>query len=302
LLDKIEVNYSLCGLPLVALLILLVGCSGDPHPSKNASARILGESGQNRLHIPASPSDYEAIGDPDAKFRIGMTRLKNDEIDKGIKALKKASSWGNAHAMFHLGALHFGGIARNGSHVLKPFIYAALSDAEWPRNLKTMVSYERAFSWFKKSAELENSDAQYAVGYLLARGVGVEKDLALAKTYLEKAFQNGQYLSGLDLAELTDSFTEQEYFLLPAAKKNVPDAMYELAMLYLIVGSLKGASTEILKAGLSLEDEELIKMATDTFEENTGGMPWGSNYDEKADYWGKKAYNSGIEDAIMFVL
>ena len=50
---------------------------------------------------------------------------------------------------------------------------------------------KQARSWFKKAAELGNSDAQYNLAMLYLNGVGGNKDLVLAKYWLTQAQKNG---------------------------------------------------------------------------------------------------------------
>ena len=52
-------------------------------------------------------------------------------------------------------------------------------------------NYYKAFDYYFRAAAKDNHTAQFSVGYMLAEGIGVEKNLTLAEKYLEISAENG---------------------------------------------------------------------------------------------------------------
>ncbi len=72
---------------------------------------------------------------------------------------------------------------------------------------------EEAVAWFKKSAELGDPDGQYGLGSMIAAGEGVERDLAAARGWMEKAASQGHVLA---INLLAQSYINGQLGLTPA--------------------------------------------------------------------------------------
>ena len=59
-----------------------------------------------------------------------------------------------------------------------------------------------AFKWYSKAAEHNESDAQYNIGLMYLKGEGTEKNVQLAKQWLQLASNQGD----LDAKELLKTF------------------------------------------------------------------------------------------------
>ena len=62
--------------------------------------------------------------------------------------------------------------------------------------MKTVAAYppqddKQAVSWFQKSAEQGDADAQYILGYMYAEGRGVPQDDKQAVSWFQKAAEQG---------------------------------------------------------------------------------------------------------------
>ena len=71
-------------------------------------------------------------------------------------------------------------------------------------------NYEKAFSWFNKAAEQENSEAQFNLASMYFNGLGVEKNLEKAFEWIRKAALNNNIyaksiLSTIPLSSLCDN-------------------------------------------------------------------------------------------------
>ena len=75
---------------------------------------------------------------------------------------------------------------------------------------------DKAFVWFLKAAEQGNSDGQYGLGSMYAKGDGVEKDFSEAIIWIKKAAEQGHvlamrtYATALEKGELGISSDEEE--------------------------------------------------------------------------------------------
>lgn len=73
--------------------------------------------------------------------------------------------------------------------------------------------YRAALKWFNASSNNDNSNAQYALGYMYQHGIGVNCDINLAKSYYEKSANNGNSKSQFQLGFLyfSDEFPFTDY-------------------------------------------------------------------------------------------
>ena len=63
---------------------------------------------------------------------------------------------------------------------------------------------KQAFAWYKLAADQGLSSAQLNVGRMLADGIGIKKDEALARSYLEKAASHGDNRASFNLAVMEE--------------------------------------------------------------------------------------------------
>jgi len=106
----------------------------------------------------------------------------------------------------------------------------------------------QALSWFKKSAELGNAQAQVELAELYEAGDGVKKDIEQAIQWYEKAaaqdHDEAQLALGLHYLEDLEDVSEALNLLEKSAKQGNATAQYRLGLLYLGETSIKADKTK----------------------------------------------------------
>ena len=95
------------------------------------------------------------------------------DITVAVKWFTKAAEQGDLDAQINLGVMYYDG-------------------RDWLDSDYQAVSQDdkEAFKWFTKPAEQDYPIAQYALGEMYANGFGVLKDMAKAKYWIKKAYEN----------------------------------------------------------------------------------------------------------------
>ncbi len=119
-------------------------------------------------------NDMAQDNDVDAQCFLGLCYLHGNEefnffpnATKAEKWLTRAGRRGSTYAQGMLGALYFSG------------------------NYGFDKDFEKAFDWYEMAAESEDAQAEFALGYLYANGLGVERDLDLAFEWAVKSASQG---------------------------------------------------------------------------------------------------------------
>ena len=92
-----------------------------------------------------------------------------------IKYFEQAANAGNVKAMVKLGQIY----------EFEDFSFMGVKCRE-----NNFFDEKRAFYWYKKAADLGNTYAMNAVGYMYSSGIGTDRNLELAKEYINKAAEN----------------------------------------------------------------------------------------------------------------
>jgi localization factor PodJL len=103
----------------------------------------------------------------------------------------------------------------------------------------TEQNLNAASRWYQRSASQGFAMAQYRLGTLYERGLGVKVDLARAQIWYRRAAQQGNLKAMHNLAVLsaggngrTADYTAAVQWFLQAAARGLADSQYNLAMLY----------------------------------------------------------------------
>ena len=154
-------------------------------------------------------------GDPQGAFALAMAYMKGSGVDEDPKAarpfLDQAAAAGHSGALYNLGLLNI--------------------DAE-------LQDFGKAADYFRRSAELGNMDAAYALALLYKDGRGVPKDLARAAKWMKQSADENIVAAQLEYAIMlfngegiaTDEPAAARYFAKAAATNN-PVAANRLARL-----------------------------------------------------------------------
>lgn len=99
--------------------------------------------------------------------------------------------------------------------------------------------FKNAAHWFEKSAAKGLAPAQYRLGVLYERGLGVTRDPALARSWYQRAAERGNARAMHNLAVLLadgggakPEYSEAAIWFRKAAERGVKDSQYNLAILY----------------------------------------------------------------------
>lgn len=98
--------------------------------------------------------------------------------------------------------------------------------------------FKNAAHWFEKSASKGLAPAQYRLGVLYERGLGVTRDPALARSWYQRAAERGNARAMHNLAVLLadgggkPEYSEAAVWFRKAAERGVKDSQYNLAILY----------------------------------------------------------------------
>lgn len=102
----------------------------------------------------------------------------------------------------------------------------------------TLVDTNQAINWFDMAAEQDFAPAQYRLGNIYEKGIGVEQDVALAKDYYRDAAANGHVKSMHNLGVIYASNGEHQDLTLAAewfkrgADYGVKDSQVNIGILY----------------------------------------------------------------------
>lgn len=142
-------------------------------------------------------------GDVDAQYDIAVMYLSGQEVErdihKGIKWLKTASENGNIYAQTRLGVAYLQGIGvrQNNEEALKWLEQASSHGYLKAYTMlgiyytKAEINYPKALDLFKTASDFNEPLAQYFLGEMYYSGMGVQKNLDVAKEYFGKACDNG---------------------------------------------------------------------------------------------------------------
>lgn len=135
-------------------------------------------------------------------------------IDLGIKYLKKSCDMNNTEALIFYGIL-----CTEGKVVIK--------------------DYQKAKECFEKAADLGNSEGYNEIGIIYVEGMGIPQDKELAKEYFEKAANLGNKYAYMNLSDIyyigigTDKDVDKAIFYLDkAAELNHVPAINTLGCMY----------------------------------------------------------------------
>eukprot|EP00741_Cyanophora_paradoxa_P011722 tig00020563_g11326.t1 len=103
-----------------------------------------------------------------------------------------------------------------------------------------------AARWYRKGAEMGYSVSQFNLGVLYEYGQGVPIDLAVARTWYEKAAKQDLPMATSALARLSASPADALKARIDAANKGLPEEMYNLGLAYL--RGRDGASRSVQEA------------------------------------------------------
>lgn len=98
---------------------------------------------------------------------------------------------------------------------------------------------KKAFAWFNKGATHNHNEAQYQVGYMYKKGLGVNQDNKLAMEWYKKAASNGHNKAQYKIGKMYRygdgtyrNYKQAEEWYKKAANNGNVDAMYDLGYLY----------------------------------------------------------------------
>ncbi len=184
------------------------------------------------------------LGDTDAMRFLGLIYsdgkyVEKDE-EKSLEWYRKAANMGSAFAIRSLGEI-FGvspDKAANAEDATAMFdrgkMFLKASNAEQTLRLTITATdiqnAQRAFYWFKKSAEAGNADAMYYLGWMYYKGsdVGLEFDPKKAKEWFQKAANAGNE----NAKQQIDKVDKGACYITTAVCGSLhqPDDCYELTM------------------------------------------------------------------------
>lgn len=117
-------------------------------------------------------------GEDEANFQLGKIFYQKKDLDKAYEYFKKASDYEHIKAKYNLAVI--------------------LSQKKFKKH-----SYKSSYELFYELAKQDYVKAQYKVGIYLLYGFGVEKDYAMSKAWLERAYFVNEYKrAGCGLADI----------------------------------------------------------------------------------------------------
>ncbi|MCR4598236.1 MAG: TIR domain-containing protein [Acetatifactor sp.] len=140
-----------------------------------------------------------ALGSGACAYNIGRIYYNEFKNEEALKWFQKAADLEAKEAYVWLGILYtekkdeelsiayYKKAANAGIDLAMQF----LTDDYYNGNYSTGVSYEEAFAWAQKGAELKNTYCMYMLGRMYYEGNGTEKNLPEAATWLLKAAEAG---------------------------------------------------------------------------------------------------------------
>lgn len=156
-------------------------------------------------------------------------------------------------------------------------------------------NYAQAFNIWKPLAEAGNADAQYNVGLLYMKGLGVEKNSRTARQLFMAAAKQGQpdaqYNLGLMYYNGTTVFrSDKDAFLWweKAAAQNHAPAQYNLGIMYgygIWVGQDVNKALELWQISATQGNQDAVRALIRIYDEGKLGV---KKDRQKADYWKKQ--------------
>ncbi len=122
---------------------------------------------------------------------------------------------------------------------------------------------EKAFYWFNKLAEAENSDGAFNVGLFYAKGFGVERDFLKAAEWMDKAEEYGDF----DAPEAAEKY-RKVYDDLKLAEQGDAAAQARLAEIFMEM------ARSLDQAGGGNDYAEALKWAEKSAAQNNGDGVW----------------------------
>jgi hypothetical protein len=106
-------------------------------------------------------------------------------------------------------------------------------------NQKTMISFWKAMAWYRRSAKMDNSDAQNMIGYFYQHGLGIPVNYSQAKEWYQNAANQGNMKAQNNLGFIFDEglgvsidSTQALYWYQKAAAQGYSFAQYNLGMMF----------------------------------------------------------------------
>ncbi len=128
------------------------------------------------IFIPFSLEEKANRGQVEAQYELAIQNYKQENYEKYIVWIKKASDQGLVMASFHL--------------------------ADFYKNMKIYQDYKKAEKYLIISAMANNTEAQVMLGEMYLSGEGVEQNYKTAIKYLKMSEKNGNKKSAFHLATL----------------------------------------------------------------------------------------------------
>ena len=194
-------------------------------------------------------------GDANAQYKLGdaydlgKLGLKKSEY-QAIYWYEKAAEQGNGWAQISLASLYeFSETEKNNMKAL--YWYDKATEYEDPIvSVQAMWQltgiyekkgeYQKAFNYYRKFAEIGDTDIEAKIGYYYSSGIGgVEQSYEKAVYWLTKAAEKGHVSSQFNLAlcyeegnGVEQSYSRAAYWYKNAAEQNFAEAQHNLASLY----------------------------------------------------------------------
>lgn len=147
-------------------------------------------------------------GNVDAQFNLGALllsdKLGQPDIPNGVMWLGRAADAGHGEATFALAMLYYSGLGevveKDVKRAFGMFMrLAKTNNAAAQFSVGTMLmkgvgvakNYEDAARWFRKAAARGHAKAQYNLGLLVAKGAGTKQDPALARHWFAQSAELG---------------------------------------------------------------------------------------------------------------
>ena len=228
-----------------------------------------------------------------------------------IKYFEQAANAGNVKAMVKLGQIY----------ELEDFSFMGVKLRK-----NDFFDEKRAFYWYKKAADAGNAYAMNAVGYMYENGIGTDRNLELAKEYINKAAENYDADAMYNMVFYGAKDNVQKFELLKRAAENGSyNAMSRIGEMYEYG---KGVEEDIVEAYIWYEravhdwdtNDQLSGLWNYIFQKAKQGDPdsmlalakiqergYGvaflsqEGYLQKALNWYKKAAEAGNKEAIDYL-
>lgn len=215
-------------------------------------------------------------GDADAQVKLGLKYQNGDGVEKNDKVAvewyRKAADQGNSDAQANLGGMYQDGTGVEKNNEQAVFWYRKSADqgnasgenllgvmsvieadpkikkAEIKKDDKEVAAklreeadilFKEAISWFRKSADQGNSEAQLNLGVMYQKGFGIEKNNEQAVSWFRKSAEQGNSDAQLNLGAMyqygdgVDKSNEQAVsWYRKSAEQDNRDAQVSLGVMY----------------------------------------------------------------------